>query len=54
MLSAIASVLVLFRVVDIITTEYMILNIPTALQELILAIWLIVKGFDKRVLLTNK
>ena len=51
MLSAIASVLVLFRIVDIITPEYMILNVPTALQELILAIWLIVKGFDNKVLL---
>ncbi len=49
MLSSIASVLVLFRIVDIITTEYIILNVPTALQELILAIWLIVKGFDKKV-----
>ena len=51
MLSAIASFLVLFRIVDIITPEYMILNVPTALQELILAIWLIVKGFDNKVLL---
>jgi hypothetical protein len=30
MLSVIASVLVLFRIVDIITPEYMILNVPTA------------------------
>jgi hypothetical protein len=51
MLSSIASVLVLFRIVDIITPEYMILNVPTALQELILAIWLIVKGLDKKILL---
>ena len=51
MLSAIASVLVLLRIINIITPEYMILNVPTALQEFILAIWLIVKGFDNKVLL---
>lgn len=49
LLSAIASVLVLFAIVDIITPEYMILNLPTALQEIVLAIWLIVKGFNKNV-----
>lgn len=48
-LSAIASVLVLFRVLDIITPEYLILNMPTALQELVLAIFLIIKGFNKSV-----
>jgi len=46
-LSVIASLLVLFGGVEIITTEYIILNIPTALQEIILAIWLIIRGFDK-------
>jgi len=45
-LSAIASLLVLFGAIEIITSEYIILNIPTALLELILAIWLIIKGFD--------
>ena len=53
-LSIIASVLVLFRIVEIITTEYIILNVPTAILELILGIWLIVKGFDKRALETNE
>ena len=47
-LSIFASFLVLFKVIDIITNEYIILNIPTALQELIMAIWFIVKGFDNR------
>lgn len=46
-LSIIASLLVLFGGVEIVTSEYIILNIPTALQEIILAIWLIIKGFDK-------
>ncbi len=54
LLSSIASVLVLFQVVEIITFEYLILNVPTAMFELILGIWLIVKGFDKRVIETYK
>lgn len=49
-LSATASVLVLFQAVEIITTEYLCLNAVTALQELILGIWLIAKGFDKNVI----
>jgi len=47
-LSVIASFLVLFRVVEIITTEYLILNLPTGLTDLILGIWLIAKGFKKQ------
>lgn len=45
-LSAIASVLILFQVVEVITTEYLILNVPAAVLDLTLGIWLIVKGFD--------
>jgi hypothetical protein len=52
-LSAIASLLVLFQAVDIITPEYLSLNALTAVQELILGVWLIVKGFDKRLLETR-
>ncbi|MEZ5017701.1 MAG: DUF4386 domain-containing protein [Flavipsychrobacter sp.] len=48
--SIIASVLVLFQAVDIITTEYIVLNVPTGLQEIVLAIWLLTKGFNKEVL----
>ena len=46
-LSAIASFFVLFGIVEIITSDYIILNVPTALIDIILAIWLIIKGFDK-------
>lgn len=46
-LSAIASVLVLFKVLEIITPEYLIFNTPTALQELVLAVFLIFRGFNK-------
>jgi len=45
-----ASLLVMFRLVEVITPEYLIMNVPMALQELVLAIWLIVKGFDKNVI----
>jgi len=45
LLSPIASILVLFRVFDIITTEYLLMNAPTALADIILGIWLIAKGF---------
>jgi len=46
-LSAIASILVFFGALEIITSEYIILNIPTALLDLILALWLIIKGIDR-------
>jgi hypothetical protein len=49
-LSAIASMLVLFRSIDIITSEYLLLNASTAIQELTLGIWLVLKGFDKRII----
>jgi hypothetical protein len=46
----IASLLVLFHSIDIITPVYMILNLPIALLDIILAIWFIVKGFDNSVI----
>lgn len=49
LLSGAASILILFQVIEIITAEYLILNVPTALLELVLGIWLLVNGFDKRV-----
>lgn len=52
-LSSTASLLVLFQVFEIITTEYLVLNAPTAFQELILGGWLIFKGFDKRFIKIN-
>jgi hypothetical protein len=41
-----ASLLFFFRILSIITPIYIALNIPIALQEIVLAIWLIVKGFN--------
>ncbi|UTW65214.1 DUF4386 domain-containing protein [bacterium SCSIO 12643] len=45
-LSVLASLLVLFGRMDIITPEYLLLNAPTGIQELTLAFWLIFKGLN--------
>src|SRR5690606_38287895 len=45
-LSVIASVLVLFGIADIITPEYLLLNAPTGLFELVFGVWLMVKGLE--------
>jgi hypothetical protein len=47
--SVLASLLLMFNVINIITPVYIILALPTALLEIVLAIWLIVKGFDLNV-----
>lgn len=47
LLAAGASVLVLFQLTDVISTEYIALNVPIALLDLTFAIWLITKGFSK-------
>jgi hypothetical protein len=49
-----ASMLFLFRVIGIITPIYLALNIPTALQEIVLAVWLIVKGFNQSVIVPDQ
>lgn len=43
-----ASVLVLFGKVDIISSAYLSLNAPVAIQEVILGFWLMVKGWGRR------
>lgn len=42
--SFLASILVLFKVVEIISADYLMLNVPTAILELVLGIWLMSKG----------
>lgn len=49
-LSMFASGLILFNVIEIITPEYLSLNVPTALFEMFLGGWLIFKGFDKNII----
>lgn len=45
-LSILASLLFMVRVIGLDAT-YMVLNVPIAVQQLILAIWLIMKGFNR-------
>lgn len=42
-----ASILVLFDHVDVITKEYLLLNAPTALFELLFGLWLLIKGLKQ-------
>lgn len=46
LLLMIGSFLLLFQLIDVISTEYGILSIPLVLQEIVLAIWLITKGLN--------
>ncbi len=45
-LTILASLLVMFRLIIPFGTIQGIMNLPIALQEMVLAIWLIVKGFN--------
>jgi hypothetical protein len=41
------SVLVLFRQIAPMSTVHLLMTLPIAPQEMVLAIWLIVKGFNR-------
>ena len=45
-LGAVAGLLVLFRVTGYMSTPQVALNLPIAVNEIVLAIWLLVRGFD--------
>ncbi len=45
-LAMLASFLILFRLIDVITPHFIVLTIPLVFQEIVLAIWLIFKGFN--------
>jgi Domain of unknown function (DUF4386) len=44
-LGAVAALLILFDVVATMSTVQIVLNVPIGVQEMVLAVWLIVKGF---------
>jgi len=46
----IASMLVMFQVVGSMSTVQVVLNLPIAVQEMVLAAWLIVKGFNASII----
>jgi hypothetical protein len=46
-LTLVSSILVLFRQIAPLSTVQMLLNLPIFPQEMVLAIWLIVKGFNR-------
>jgi hypothetical protein len=49
-LTILSSMLVMFRVIDPMSSTQVTMNLPIALQELVLAVWLIAKGFDPSAL----
>lgn len=49
-LAMLASFLILFRLIDVITPHFAVLTIPLVLQEIGFAIWLIAKGFNLSVI----
>lgn len=49
-LAILASFLILFRLIDVITPHFVVLTIPLVFQEIVLAIWLIFKGFNSSVI----
>jgi hypothetical protein len=46
LLSITASLLVLYERIDVLSSIYLILNLPIAIQDIILALFLIIKGMD--------
>lgn len=49
-LCLISGILVMFNILSFLSPIQVIINIPIALQEMVLAVWLIVKGFNSSVI----
>jgi hypothetical protein len=47
-LAIVASYLIMFQRIEVISMTYILLNIPIAVQEVVLGMWLIIKGFSNR------
>ena len=52
-LAMLASFLILFHLIDVIAPQFIVLTIPLVLQEIVLAIWLIAKGFNFYIVVHN-
>lgn len=48
LLAMLASFLILFSQIDVISTSFAMLSLPLVFQEIVLSIWLIVKGLEER------
>jgi hypothetical protein len=53
-LTLMSTILLLFEIIKIVTPIYFVMNTPTALLELILAGYLIIKGFNPTVIDSNR
>jgi len=49
-LGLVAGLLVLFQSIAVLSGTQVVLNLPIAVQEMVLAVWLIVKGFSPKAL----
>jgi len=54
LLTIFASLLIIFNQIEVITSLYVVLNLPLIVLEIVLAIWLIVKGFNQDVLKSRR
>ena len=53
-LLVVAGVLIIFDAIAPLSTGQIVLAVPIGLQEMVLAVWLIVKGFDRSVLVGDR
>lgn len=53
MLAMLTSFLILFGSISVVSIMFVIMTVPLVVQEIVLSIWLIVKGFDTRIVEAN-